>query len=124
MCGSKESEQADVIVDEAPVQEQVLGDKTVSNYSLVEFVSGNSDSKIYIFVIIICVCVVLYLLRKRIRPLLGKLFAPQPPPSPPAPPHSYQVTPRTFLRLMSAPAVMSDHQPTASTSHSVPTFSE
>ena len=62
MCGSKKSEQADVIVDKAPVQEQVLGDKTVSNYSLVEFVCGNSDSKIYIFVIFICVCVVLYLL--------------------------------------------------------------
>ncbi len=122
--GSKESKQSDVIVDKALVEEQVLGDKSVSNYSLIEFVSGDSDSEIYILVIMICVCVALYLLRKKICPLLGKMFAPSSPaaaPAPPAPPPSFQLTPRTFLRLASAPAVMTDHQ---STSHTVPTFSD
>ena len=119
VMGGKESKQSDVIVDTAPVEEQVLGDKTVSNYALIEFVSGNSGSTTYILVFMICVLVTLYFLRKKLRPLLGKMFAPSSP-APPPPPPSFQLTPRTFLRLASAPAILNDHQ---STSPSVPTFS-
>ena len=120
MCG-KTSKQSDVIVDSAPVEEQVLGDKTVSNYALIEFMSGDSGSTTYILAILICVLVVLYFLRKKLRPILGKLFARSPPaPPPPPPPPSFQLTPRTFLRLASAPAIMNDHQ---SSSPSVPTLS-
>ena len=53
VMGGKESKQADVILDTASVEKQVLGDKSVSNYALIEFVSGNSGSTTYILVIMI-----------------------------------------------------------------------
>ncbi len=110
MCG-KTSKQSDVISDSAPVDEQVLGDKTVSNFAFIEFMSGDSGSTTYILAALICIMVILYIVRKKIRPILGKVFAHGPPaPPPPPPPPSFQLTPRMFRRLASAPAILNDNQ--------------
>ena len=114
MCG-KSSKQDDIIVNSAPVEEEVYGDKSVSNYAFFEFISGDSGSVTYILAALICLMVIFYIVRKKIRPMLGKIFAQSPPapapapqaPAPPAP--SLQLTPRLFRRLYSAPAILNEN---------------
>ena len=118
MCG-KSSKQDDVIVNSAPVDEEVYGDKSVSNFALFEFISGDSGSTTYILAALICFMVILYIVRKKIRPILGKIFAQSPPAPPPAPPvPSFQLTPRMFRRLASAPAILNDNQSPGAPIHS------
>ena len=117
MCG-KSTKQDDITVNSAPVGEEVYGDKSVTRYAFFEFIS-DSGSVNYILAAIICLLVILYIMRKKIRQMLGKIVA-QSPPAPavaPAPaPHvtappapSLQLTPRMFRRLYSAPAILSEN---------------
>ena len=117
MCG-KSTKQDDITVNSAPVGEEVYGDKSVTKYAFFEFIS-DSGSVNYILAAIICLLVILYIMRKKIRQMLGKIVAQSPPAPAPAPapaPHvtappapSLQLTPRMFRRLYSAPAILSEN---------------
>ena len=117
MCG-KSTKQDDIIVNSAPVGEEIYGDKSETTYAFFELIT-DSGSVNYILAAIICLLIILYIMRKKIRQMLGKIVAQSPPApavaaapaphvaAPPAP--SVQLTPRMFRRLYSAPAILSEN---------------